>query len=194
MRIMRLLGITGLSLVLSACASWVKTEYDPGADFSGLHNFAWRAPQHGKVGDPILDSELLDARVREAVTKTLSARGFVPGPPESADFLVTYHTTKSLEVRSSPFATGIGVGRYWRDPFLQPYPFYGSVVISNDVQSYDQGTLIIDLIDAKTHRLIWRGWRTHALTQKYFDAAGVQQSVDEILAKFPPGHEANARR
>lgn len=193
MRVIHFLGILGLSLALSACAAWVKTEYDPAANFAQLHSFAWRAPAHGKVDDPILDSELLDRRVREAVTKTLTARGFAPGPPESADFIVTYHTTKSMEVRSSPFATAIGVGRYWNDPFLQPYPFYGSVVVSNDVQSYDQGTLILDLIDAKTDRLIWRGWRTHALQQKFFDATGVQQMVEEILAKFPPGHDTNSR-
>lgn len=189
MRLSRLFVLLAVVLVTTACTPWVKTEFNPSANFSQLQTFAWVAPKHGKVGDPILDSQLLDERVHDAVNRTLTARGFEPGAADSADFLVTYHTTKSTEVRSSPFAAGVGVGRYWRDPFLTPYPFYGSVVIASDVQSYDEGTLIIDLIDARTHKLIWRGWRTHALVQKYFDAAAVQATVKEILDHFPPGRE-----
>ena len=57
-----LLGLAGLTLLLAACAPRIYTEQDQDAKLAGYHRFAWATPPAGPVRDPILDSQILEAR------------------------------------------------------------------------------------------------------------------------------------
>lgn len=184
MRIVRLLSPLALLLTVAACAPLVYTEYAPGTDFAGLQTFAWVAPEHRDVRNPVLDSELLDKKVETAVTGVLAQRGYRPASREAADFLVTYHTASEKELRSSPFRVGFGV-------FSGGYPWHSSIFISNDIRSYDQAVLIVDVVRAETDQLIWRGWRKRPLRQQAFSDAEIRELIAEILAEFPPGQRAS---
>lgn len=176
----------GMALALTACAPWVKTEFDPRADFSALKTFAWAAPQRQSVENPILDSELLDSKVQAAVTTALRARGFVPGPPENADFIVTYHAARDLETRPASWSMGVGFGTPW---WGYSYPWQNTIIVSRAPEYYEEGVLIIDILDAANGGLLWRGWRGRPLSQRHFTPEAVQATVTEILAEFPPGAE-----
>lgn len=177
---------SAIVLALTACAPWIKTEFDPQADFSALKTFVWVAPQRQSVESPILDSTLLDSKVQDAVTTALRARGFVPGTPDSADFIVTYHAAKDVENRSGSWSTsiGIGIGDPW---WATRYPWHSRIVFSPATEQYDAAILIIDILDPSDNSLLWRGWRSKPLQQRYFTPEAVQATVTEILAEFPPG-------
>jgi Domain of unknown function (DUF4136) len=57
-----------------------------------------------------------------------------------------------------------------------------------DVYQYREGTLIIDLMDAKNNNLIWRGWGTSVLNSNDIDLteAEISEAVYKILKEFPP--------
>lgn len=180
----KLLFCGAMTLALTACAPWVKTEFDPKADFTTLKTFAWAAPQRQSVENPILDSTLLDSKVQAAVTAALRARGFVPGPPDSADFIVTYHAAKDLEARPANWSMGVGFGGPW---WAHSYPWHSTIIVSRAPEYYEEGVLIIDILDARSGALLWRGWRGRPLSQRHFTPEAVQATVTEILAEFPPG-------
>ena len=54
---------------------------------------------------------------------------------------------------------------------------------------FDAGTIVIDLIDARSRRLVWRGWAEGGIDGVVDDQASMEQRIDEavarILEKFP---------
>src|SRR5579872_2420958 len=103
-------GLLVAALSLAGCAAPVYMEQDPAAAMGGYHRFAWLPPVVGKVRDPILDSEIFEARVERAAVADLKARGFEQSPADGApDFLVTYHITNKEKVESSGSNFSFGI-------------------------------------------------------------------------------------
>lgn len=176
-----------LSMVfVSACATRVHSEHMQSVNFMQYQKFHWQAPPHnGPVRNPIIDSAILGQRVKNAVVQTLLNRGFKPvDSADQADFLVTYLTSTQQEVRGTG-NTGfcVGFGRPFYDPFFSTafcpsFPY--------DVRSYQEASLIIDVIDAGTHQLVWRGWTSTELNQHNYSREAVDDAVARILREFPP--------
>ena len=166
-------------LLLNACATTPHSEYVEGVDFSQYRSFAWVAKAAQEVEDPILDSEIMEERVRRAAVSALIARGYVEDSA-NPDMLVTYHTTSKDRIRAIGYDIGLGYHSYdnfWRHSIHFATP---------DVESYEEAVLIIDLVDRAQDRLIWRGWRTSVLTQRNFSDQQVGRMVDQIIVGFPP--------
>lgn len=176
-----------LSLVLvvvslAACAPRVMVEHDSKADFGNYHSFAWVSPPPTPIKDPILDSQILEGRVRQAVVAALTARGYTETTSgETADFIVTYHTSSKQQIESTGPSFSFG--------FVDAFPSgFGGVVVpvGSNVESREQGTLMLDILDGHSKRLVWRGWTSGRVSQNNYSEKAVGQAVQEILAKFPP--------
>jgi hypothetical protein len=171
-----------LALSLAACAPRVMVEHDATAGFGSYHSFAWVSPPPAPVKDPILDSQILEDRVKQAVVGELTARGYLQvATGQAADFIVTYHTSSKQQIESSGPSFSFG--------FIDAFPSgFGSVVVpvGGNVESREQGTLMLDIIDAHDKRLVWRGWTNGWVSQSNYSEKAVSQAVREILAKFPP--------
>jgi hypothetical protein len=65
------------------------------------------------------------------------------------------------------------------------------------VVGYDAGTLVIDLVDARTQRTVWRGWAEHRLEDMLDDPRAVRRRIDDavrrILDTLPPIPMARSR-
>ena len=168
------------ALLLGGCGPNIQTESDPKADLTRYQSFSWASPEKQDVQDPILDSELLEKKVRRAVERTLTSRGFQTGG-SNPDFFVTYHTASKEKLRSSGFDIGIGYSRF------DPRWGYSAIFGPSNADSYEQAILIIDVVDAETDTLVWRGWETGRLSRDRFSEQAVEQAVDNILSRFPVG-------
>ncbi len=172
-----------LALALSGCETLrVGSDYDRTASFSNYHSFTWLPRQEYGVSNP-----LVVERAKEAITSALEQKGyrFVENAAD-ADFAVdfTMGSRERVDIHTYPRPYAwpwYGYGRYWWG-----YPYWGTGV---DVTSYREGTLSIDVFDAKTHRPVWHGWAKKPLSHEdiVHSAASIREAVDSILAKFPPG-------
>ena len=54
-----------------------------------------------------------------------------------------------------------------------------------EVQQYTEGTLIIDFVDSKKHKLVFRGLDQAAVGSTERNAAAVQEAVNKIAAAYP---------
>jgi hypothetical protein len=176
-------GLPGLIalLALSACAPRIYVEQDKNAALQGYHSYAWVSPPQGPVKDPILDSQILEGRVKKAVEEELANRGFKEvAADQGPDFLVTYHTSSKEKVESSGASFSFGI--------VDAFPNgFGSVLVpvAPDVRSREEGTFMLDVIDGKSKRLVWRGWTTGWVSQESYTDEAVAAAVQQILDKFP---------
>lgn len=187
MRITALL-FSGLAVILlAACATRPPHEFDRQANFAELRSFQWLEPEYTQEGvnvsHPVLDSPLLGRRVKQAVVSALEAKGYRQAEAEAEpDFYVTYHTAQSRQEYRR------GGGSYMQLGYGTFRPRFGtSVVVDMWPRTFNEGTLIIDIVEAETGNLVWRGWRDTELTRRNFDEARVNEAVRYVLSAFPPG-------
>jgi hypothetical protein len=170
-----------LSAMALACSGIrVDSDYDPSADFSQLRTWAW-LPDAGKSGDPRLDNALLDSRIRAAVQSELEAKGYALATSGTPDFQVAYH----VSVEGKLDVDTVYHGGYGRAGHRRGGWGYGET----RVRQYDEGTLLIDVLQPGSGALLWRGSgvatvreeRTPEKRTKRINAA-----VKKILERFPP--------
>lgn len=179
---MKLLKLTPLLLLLvfASCTSVrVATDYDKNANFSNYNSFAFYKP--GIDGAKI--SDLDKKRILRAIDANLSAKGMTKS--ESPALLVSIFTKERerVDVYNNNFGWGWGWNPWW----------YGSGWGST-VSRSTEGSLYIDLIDAKTNELVWQGIgssRLYTGSDIERREEKIREVVAEILAEYPPGMMAN---
>jgi hypothetical protein len=153
----------------------VYSDYDKNVDFGQYKTFAYQKSGIDKVEISDLDKK----RILKAIDEQMLAKGFTKS--ETPDLLVNIFTKEREQVDVNQFNAGWGYGwGFGWNPF-----FFGGNTTS--VNSYTQGTLFIDLIDAKKKELIWQGEGEGTLTKNVDKKdAVVNEFVTKILSQYPP--------
>lgn len=175
--------------ILAACGCSslsVSYDYDTAADFSQYKTYAWLESKGKGPSDPRIDNDLLDGRVRRSVDAELALKGLTKAPETEADLLVGYHVTleEKIEVSTVDSTYGYGRGPGWRYGYGG---WYGAP--ETRAYHYDEGTLLLDLVDRKTERLVWRGSATDRVELELHPEEreeGLRAAVKAMLAGFPP--------
>jgi len=169
--------------ILQACSGIkVSQDYEQGYDFSQLKTWDWKPNDNKEYG--IVDNDLMDQRIRAAIVNKLSARHYRQIDTGTPDFYISYHMSVEQIIRSSNVSGGFSVGG-------SSSGRYGRIGIGTGgrVQTYDQGTLLIDVTDSSSNKLIWRGTSTQSVSE-HSDPEKITQSVNETVEKtllqFPP--------
>jgi len=179
-----------LSLVLAACSTVkVSTDYDQSADFTTLKGFNW-LPESAKVEkeNAYLNNRIMDVRITKAIDKQLVAQGF--SFSTAPDFYVNYSITSEKKTNIRTYDNYSGYGPSWG--WGVGYGHRGmslSAHTETRIDEYQQGSLVIDVIDPTSLELIWRGIGSKRLPEST-DAAEMDKLVADvvksILSKFPP--------
>jgi hypothetical protein len=187
---MRLSLLLAVALLAAGCPTLqVSSDFDPAADFSTLKTYDWMA-RAKTTGDPRIDNNtMLDARVKQAVDQQLTARGFSKvASGQQADFLVGYHVTldkkTSVNVINDTYNYPPG---WYGGPMGGPYSNVPPAQVYT--YQYDEGTLLLDVVDAKSKKLLWRGTATDEVNFKGSPESRqekVNDAVTKMLANFPP--------
>lgn len=164
-----------LLFILGSCSSVrVNSDYEKNVDFSQYKTYAFH-----KTGiDKVEISDLDKKRILRSIDGELAKKGMTKS--EAPDLLINIHTKAREEVDVNQFNAGFGYGwGYGWSPF-----FWGS---RSYVSTSTEGTLYIDLIDAKKKELIWQGEGSGYLTQNREQKdERINEFVSKILAQFPP--------
>jgi hypothetical protein len=112
--------------------------------------------------------------------RKLTAKGITKS--ENPDLLVNIFTKSRQQVDVNQFNAGWGYGWGWG---WNPWMWGGR---STTVSTTTEGTLYIDLIDARKKELIWQGEGVGVLTQNINKKdERIKEFVKKILEKYPPG-------
>lgn len=159
-------------LSLSSCSSvQVNADYDKKANFESYKTYAYSKNAIDKVEISDLDKK----RILRSIDEALVTKGFTKS--ETPDLLISIFTkeTERIDIYNN---NGFGWG--WN-------PWWGMGMSYTNVSRTPEGTLFIDLIDAKTKELVWQGEGNGYLTKdtekKDFR---IKEFVDKILTQYPP--------
>lgn len=162
--------------ILASCSSVrVNADYDKKVDFNQYKTYAYIKSSIDKVEISDLDKK----RILYAIDDALAAKGFTKS--DNPDMLVSIFTKESERVdvyNNNMWGMGFGWGWGWN-------PWWG--MNYNSVYTTPEGTLFIDLFDARTKDMIWQGEGSGYLTKNTDKKdARIKEFVDKILEQYPP--------
>jgi hypothetical protein len=176
-----LISLVGLAV---GCSSYsVNQDYDKDADFTSYKTYAWIQQPTTAVGDAKTAQRvntLLDKRIRSAVDAQLTAKGMTLLDSDDADLFIAYHTGIQDKVNVTD----------WGYSYPTRYGGWYGGSSNVDVTQYEEGTLIVDLIDVASKQLVWRGTATGALASNPTPEQ-VEKNLNTVVTKmfkdYPPG-------
>jgi len=133
--------------------------------------YTWAPDDAFETGDARLDNNrFFSEQVRASVDRELAGRGFEKTLSGTSDLIVHFHATitEEFEIAST--------GR-----FEHCYNCGATI--------YEAGTLVIDLVDARTSRLVWRGWvekLNPVIDNQDWMEEAIDWAVARIMKKLPP--------
>ena len=163
------LGIAMLGTI--AVAQSVNYDYDRAVNFSKFRTYAW-------IRGTVLQDDLNHARVVRAIDSQLVSKGLsrVDGERE-ADVLVSYHANFDENLQITGFSSGYGL------------PRFGHVSGTATTQKVVSGTLIVDLMDARTRNVVWRGRAERDLDPSAKPEKrdkNINKAAEKIFKHYPP--------
>lgn len=188
MKATRLIGLVSALLIFVGCSNkpFVVTDYQSNYDFSALKTFLV-APAKQDVKENILISPFTFGHIHSVVEAELAKRYQPTSASDASDFTVNYHIVIEEKLDPGSYDRLYGFGYYGRGYRYHPSPlFYGT---TGAPRVYNQGSLIIDIVDTKTEKPIWRGvsekrLRNGLTPQQQREI--LTGAVVEIISKFPP--------
>lgn len=181
-------------VILAACGPSIAVQSvgSPAVDVSTLQTFRMlpTPPARDHVAldanDPMLVNSLTNFELRRHIVAGFIGRGYRVDE-ERADFVVAFYasTRRTLDVTNWNYGYPFRP-RWWRGWGPRPAPI---------VTEYTEGTVIIDVLDAKSMELLWRG-RGVALVSDDVTSyvRELCQTVHAILEEFPLATTVVARR
>lgn len=176
---MRMTALLAVVFALGCSSMSVNHDWDRDANFGGYQTYSWApqpaaAPQNAQQAQS--RNDLLDKRIRRAIDDQMVAKGFSENP-QGSDVHVVYHVGTQDKINVTDWG------------YRYSYDYWGWGGRDIDVYQYTEGTLVIDLIDATTKELVWRGSATKSIESNPTPEKlenNINKAVQAIFQNYPP--------
>ncbi len=170
----RLYAVVIFSLLLSsvAFAQKIETDWDRTANFSNYHTYMWEKSPHPAKG-------FWDQRIIDGINQQMQNKGYTL-VDSNPDVWVVY--SNSIKDQKQVVGTGYGFGPgwgwgYWGGPNNVTYNTYVT----------KQGTLVVEIADAKNKQLLWRGSATDTISDNSNkNINNLNKAISKLFQKYPP--------
>jgi hypothetical protein len=150
----------------------VTYDFDKAASFSRYKTYTW-------VRGTSLGDELNHRRVVNAVEAQLASRGFAKVDSSAdPDVLVAYHASFDKDLQINGFSSGWG-----------GYRFGAGRMGTARVEEILTGTLAVDIVDAQTRTIVWRGVASKEVDTKASPEKrerNINRAAEKIFSNYPP--------
>ena len=167
--------LIGIMLLFAgkSSAQQVKTDYDRNANFGKYKTYSW---EQVKTKNP-LDAD----RIKNDVNAVLAAKGWTQVNSGGDVSIVAMEITQNQQTLNT-FYDGLGGGWGWRG-----FGGGGFGEATTTTETYKEGTLVVDLFDAKTKKLLWRGTSSDTLSNNSSkNIKNLDKGVEKMFKQFPP--------
>ena len=169
--------------LLFACSMQFRVTHrtNPNIDYSQIKDFEIVKNKQDKIESLKVDDKWLNLNITNAIRETLQNKGLVENN-EQAKFAVSYYVV--LEMVTDTLAIDHYYSNYYQ------YSTYPSTALPQYKKiAYNKGTLVIDIVNKKTHQRVWRGTAESVIQEKTDQKKreqNIRKAVNDILKKFPP--------
>lgn len=172
-----------ITLILSSCTSSLKvvSDYNGDLDFSKFKTYNFKKSDTVSIDAkyPTIINPLNQRRVESAIDEEMYLRGY--SKSENPDIWISYYV--KMEDKTEYGATNYGYNTpYYMGPRYYGY-YPGYLHTYTEVTSYDYkvGTLVIDLVDAKSNELMWYGAGSKALAE---NPRHIEEVINDAVTKI----------
>ena len=177
-------SLAAIIVLAAACAAAqpkIRSDYDSSANFSqyrtyGIMPGAGRSPTGGDY------STLIAQRIEAAVSREMEARGYTRSA--TPDLLVNFSVTVQNIQKVSSVPTAGPPAYNYRYGAYRGWPTYS---YETWVREYEEGTLLIDIVDASRQQLVWEAAGTGRITQEKLDniETTISTAVARLFTQYP---------
>jgi hypothetical protein len=172
-------------LMLVGCSSGpdIRSDYDRSVDFGQFKTFNFFNPMG--IENPNY-STIYGSIFRESISREMESRGYVMSDDPDLLLNVSAQLQDKTKVTTynDPYPAGYyGYRRGYYDPWMG-YP-HGT---STHVSQYTQGTVNVDMVDARAKRMIWEGVAVGRVKEGRSNdqvRAAIDSGVTEMFSAFP---------
>jgi hypothetical protein len=148
----------------------ITTDYDHATNFSQYKTYSWLKVQAG--------DSLWEDRIKQDVDSQLAAKGWTRVDSGGSATISAFESTTNQETLET-FYDGFGGGWRWRG-------FGDNGMSTTTTETTRVGTLTVDIFDAKTQKLIWRGRQSDALSgNPSKNADKLAKDLGSLFKHFP---------
>jgi hypothetical protein len=171
-RLLRLAAVTLFLLPITGCATMlVSSHVQRDIDFARYHTYDWGPADALPTGDPRLDQNpFFKDHMQGAVERHMAQRGVELSSGGTPDLLIHYHANVTQR---------IDVNRIDKQ-----YGYCYGDDCSVRVMEYEAGTLVLDIVDTRTNRVVWRGWAQESLEGVIDNQDRLGRMIDEAVAQM----------
>ena len=175
-RLFRCAGVGISALALTGCATMnVGSHVERGLGFAQYRTYDWDVRDALPAGDPRLEKNgFYSDHVEGAIEKQLGARGLARSASGKPDLLIHYHasTTRRIGLNQNQACS------------------CDDEDCRTGVVEHETVTLVLDVVDARTNRMIWRGWAQHGMDRLLGNpprmARTIEEAVTRTVKRLPP--------
>jgi hypothetical protein len=160
---------------LAVAADKLRVHHDPTFDFSTLQKYDWRTHPEMEKDPELAKKAIAGDIVMSEGNEILMRRGFQPDDV-SPNFYITFFVKGQRYNQPTLITTSwyYGAGPSW------------STYSESIYRQMADGTLVIDIVDAKANRLVWRASYHDQVTDWKKRDKIITKAVRDALSKFPP--------
>jgi hypothetical protein len=159
-----------LTASLATADHHVRTDHDRSAEFYKYKTFMW-------TNEPQPANPFMKEWIINAVNAELQAKGLCL-VTSNADLAVSATTATSDNHGSETFYAGLAGGWSWYHYWT---PAEQSITV---VEPLEVGTLVVEVSDTQTQRVVWWGTRTETVSNS---VKHLNKAVEKMFMNFPPG-------
>jgi len=176
-------------VVCFGCGPEIFYETNTSTDFGKLKRTYAFLPRIDSSKNGLFENDIMDEKIQRLITEKLKARNYRIDI-DKPELLVRFH----LMVENKEDIINTPVYNYPYMPYgfgyRFPFPFYyypGPIYLGNNNQriAYQQGTLVIDLIERDSGKLIWRAWSVERLSDPVKYMKQLPEMISGMFAHYP---------
>jgi hypothetical protein len=183
------------AVCFTSCAVTSHVESAPGVNFNNYKTFGW-ATANGEVKEDSVDNDIVDQNIKNSISMQLGNMGWKE-TTQSPDVILDYIVIVEKKVKqvsepvySYPYAnfynypyTNYYYNR-WHHRLGYIYSPYNLMAYHTHNIPFKEGVLTVNMIDAKTNKLIWQGSAQGDISSKTVSTQEVTADVKSIFKKF----------
>jgi hypothetical protein len=167
-------ALLATSLLVACAPLSVHSTTGRNVDFKAYKTYRWADDGPRTTGDPRVDGNpFFEGRLVSAAEKELATRGYEK-TDGAADLVLHYHV--NFREQFDIADRDASYTRACTDCFVSSV--------------YQAGTIVLDLVDARTNTLVWRSWAEGsmdgAIDNQRFMEERIDAAVKKIVATVPP--------